>query len=415
MDEGQERGTTGSHLPVTKYVRRVTSYRRKCLETRSWRFISASLWTRVSSFMSSSFSGIENSGLCTKAISSMLKPLNASLTVWQITLDVDASCDSSSVDLIIRMLHAGILFSVNGMSISPIDATRQLANKVQFQNHSQTASGCRLYWSWRQQKASPRWRFRCPSRSWDRTSSRRRDTAPLRPLWSAGQHARDLQGNDWGFPCMKSVLHAEVLAALRRVVSVLRVRLRHWRLHIVASLDCWDFRRSCPEATQSPGEKSVPSTWRPLSIKISFESKASRISIISFRCWGWTVFILTSTVHVVLRLGFDVKIPWHVMRLYDSSDLQLVPIVNVRQDLAHRLEHALDVQQINVIGDLQVALVTWLVASRPNHTTTYLDRTPRNPSNADLFTHILWKTLKAICALTNQSIPLVLSFSGSTL
>ena len=66
---------------------------------------------------------------------------------------------------------------------------------------------------------------------------------------------------------------------------------------------------------------------------------------------------------LVLRLGFSVQIPWHVLRLHESIDPQLVPIINAflgrigdRQDLVHRLELVLGLRQIGVIGDLQVAL-----------------------------------------------------------
>ena len=80
----------------------------------------------VSSAVSSSFSGMGNFGIYTKAISSMLKssqPFSATLAVWQITLGGGASCDSSSVGISTRMLKAGSQFPDNGLSMPTVGDT----------------------------------------------------------------------------------------------------------------------------------------------------------------------------------------------------------------------------------------------------------------------------------------------------
>ena len=179
--------------------------------------------------------GDGNSAFCTKAISSMFKsskPFSATLTVWQITLGGDASCDSSSVGLSTRTLQAGTQFPDSGMSMPTVDdtvsgqsgrlpagahwplgAARNWPTKVQFQVSSTLQAGI-------------------DSTGLATDKMLLRDEEPAAPVVTeAGlrvpdvppfrlatvectQHARGLQESDWRSPRMKSVLHAEVLAAL---------------------------------------------------------------------------------------------------------------------------------------------------------------------------------------------------------
>ena len=179
--------------------------------------------------------GDGNSAFCTKAISSMLKsskPFSATLTVWQITLDGDASCDSSSVGLSTRTLQAGTQFPDSGMSMPTVDDTvrravptaasrcvlaasrgTQLADKVQFQVSSTLQAGINSTGL-----ATDKMLLRDEEPAAPVVTEaglRVADVAPFRlATVECTQHARGLQESDWGSPRMMSALHADVLAAL---------------------------------------------------------------------------------------------------------------------------------------------------------------------------------------------------------
>ena len=261
MDERQESGATDSHLPATKYVRRLrrtASYRNNCFAARSWRSMSASLLGRVF-WPASLLERRTREFHCVVFIfgSGEIRVLHQS---DQLDVDVfktfqrhlDRLADHTRRQRILRLLVRGFEHP-NAPRWHPVPrqwnedadggrhceravptaASRwvlaagrgtQLAHKVQFQVSSFLQAGV---------DSSGLGVDRMLLRDEEPAATvvldarlRVADVVPLRlATVECMQHARGLQESDGGSPPMKSVLHAEVLAALRRVASVVRVRL----------------------------------------------------------------------------------------------------------------------------------------------------------------------------------------------
>ena len=185
MDEGQQCGATDSHSPSHEI--RQTTEAHCILPQQVLRGAELEVHFRIlvgSSPLASELVlerrtlefhcvvvifGDGNSGFSTKAISSMLmssKPFSATLTVWHITLGAGASCDSSSVGLSTRVLHAGTQLprqwnehavpTAASRCVLAVGRGTQLAQKSAVSSFLHTASGYRLYWPWRRQNASPK-------------------------------------------------------------------------------------------------------------------------------------------------------------------------------------------------------------------------------------------------------------------
>ena len=144
---------------------------------------------------------------------------------------------------------------------------------------------------------------------------------------------------------MKSVLHAEVLAALRRVASVPRVRLEgrgNRSLHILV---LWTLQ-AVGEVVLKQHNLLEGSLLLQLGVRHEVGRHLVNQGLLRFgsvRMPAPLVLNIVQNMHgahaeggglhldkrcpLVLRLVFGVKIPWRVLRLHDSIGKQLVPIM----------------------------------------------------------------------------------------